>query len=188
MAGETHSAGNMTPQGLLEFFLQKPEDRKDFLYDKYSQIGVGAAEANGKTYVAVFFLTGPVDRKRYAQEVFKLVNKEREAEGAPPLSYDEKAAEAANLRAAEVGSLPEHVRPTGAQWNSVFSQSGIEVKIAGENVARGQKDPESVMRDWMASPGHRKNILSEEYEGIGVGVFHTTNGSLAWVQLFVTRK
>jgi uncharacterized protein YkwD len=43
------------------------------------------------------------------------------------------------------------------------------------------------MEDWLASPGHKKNILFPEYEGIGVGVFPTTNGS-AWVELFHAKK
>jgi uncharacterized protein YkwD len=188
VAGENHSSGNLNPERLFQNFIEKPEDRRDFVYDKYTKMGVGAAEMDGKTYVAVYFLTEPIDTKRYAAEVFRLVNREREAAGVPPLLYDEKVAEAAVLRASEVGSLPKHVRPTGAKWNSVFNQQGIEVSIAGENVARGQKDPESVMKDWLASPGHRKNILRPEYEGIGVGVFPTTDGSLAWVQLFHTKK
>jgi uncharacterized protein YkwD len=44
------------------------------------------------------------------------------------------------------------------------------------------------MEDWLASPGHKKNILLPEYEGIGAGVFPTTYGSLARVELFHAKK
>jgi uncharacterized protein YkwD len=43
----------------------------------------------------------------------------------------------------------------------------------GENIAWGGGilgSPRSVVRSWMASKGHRSNILSRQYEHIGVGV------------------
>jgi len=39
----------------------------------------------------------------------------------------------------------------------------------GENLGMDQKTPEEVMRDWMASPGHRDNILNPHYTEIGIG-------------------
>ena len=49
----------------------------------------------------------------------------------------------------------------------------------GENIAKGQLTPLEVMRDWMNSPGHRKNILHPQYEEIGIGLFGPH-----WVQNF----
>ena len=49
----------------------------------------------------------------------------------------------------------------------------------GENLARGQLTAEDVMNDWMASPGHRANILTELFIDIGIGI----EGS-SWVQHF----
>jgi uncharacterized protein YkwD len=43
----------------------------------------------------------------------------------------------------------------------------------GENIAWGPGEsgsPRSVVRSWMSSEGHRSNILSRQYEHIGVGV------------------
>jgi uncharacterized protein YkwD len=49
----------------------------------------------------------------------------------------------------------------------------------GENIARGQTTPEQVVRDWMNSEGHRKNILSQNFREIGIGI----SGNY-WVQNF----
>ena len=48
-----------------------------------------------------------------------------------------------------------------------------EGRAWGENIAWGSGDlgsPRSVVRSWMRSEGHRRNILSRQYEHIGVGV------------------
>lgn len=49
----------------------------------------------------------------------------------------------------------------------------------GENLARGQLTAEDVMQDWMESPKHRTNILTERFNEIGIGIV----GSY-WVQHF----
>ncbi|MNR50485.1 Cysteine-rich secretory protein family protein [compost metagenome] len=56
----------------------------------------------------------------------------------------------------------------------------ITFRYAGENIAKGQRTPEEVVKDWMNSPGHRKNILNPHYTMIGVGYF-----SGLWVQEFI---
>lgn len=53
-----------------------------------------------------------------------------------------------------------------------------------ENVAYGQDSPESVMRAWMNSPGHRKNILNSRAGTIGVGCARSADGRLFWTQSF----
>ena len=43
----------------------------------------------------------------------------------------------------------------------------------GENLAWAtgvESTPAGIMRDWMASPGHRANILRRSYRDVGVGV------------------
>ncbi|MDR2349828.1 MAG: CAP domain-containing protein [Deltaproteobacteria bacterium] len=188
VVGENHSVGNLDPAALMENFAANPDDAADFAYANYKKIGIGVKEdKSGNKHAVLFFATDPVDAPAFAAKLFGLVNEERKLAGVPPLVYDENAARAANVRANEVARLPGHQRPGGAKWSTVLAQMGIEVKIAGENLARGQKDPETVMKDWMASPGHRENILRPEFAGIGVAVAPTPDASLAWVQLFVAR-
>ena len=49
----------------------------------------------------------------------------------------------------------------------------------GENLAKGQLTAEEVVRDWMGSEGHRRNILQPSFTEIGVGIFRDM-----WVQNF----
>jgi uncharacterized protein YkwD len=53
-----------------------------------------------------------------------------------------------------------------------------------ENVAYGQSTPSEVVRTWMNSPGHRKNILASNRNTIGVGLAYSANGRPYWTQVF----
>ena len=59
---------------------------------------------------------------------------------------------------------------------------GITYKSAGENIAKGYKTPDAVVKGWMNSPGHRANILSSSFTHIGVG--YVENGNY-WTQMFI---
>jgi len=52
----------------------------------------------------------------------------------------------------------------------------------GENIAGGNSTAAAVMAQWMASPGHRANILSSSYRDLGVG-YYQQGGDLANVRL-----
>lgn len=54
---------------------------------------------------------------------------------------------------------------------------------AGENIAKGQA-PKDVVAAWMASPGHRSNILSPDYTHIGIGFAKDGNGRTYYTQNF----
>lgn len=53
-----------------------------------------------------------------------------------------------------------------------------------ENIAYSQKSPESVMKTWMNSPGHRNNILNSKMSEIGCGMSLSPNGRLYWCVCF----
>ena len=55
---------------------------------------------------------------------------------------------------------------------------------AGENIAWGQKTEESVMKAWLWSPGHRRNIMSNSYNRIGCGAAKDDRGQLYWCVCF----
>src|SRR5919198_2906135 len=54
-----------------------------------------------------------------------------------------------------------------------YLNDDLQEWAAGENLAWGQRElgtPRSIVAAWMDSPGHRDNILSAEYDEIGLGV------------------
>ena len=58
----------------------------------------------------------------------------------------------------------------GADFASRISAVGFRWSNAGENIATGFQTPASVVRAWMASPGHCRNILSPSFLDVGTGV------------------
>jgi uncharacterized protein YkwD len=59
----------------------------------------------------------------------------------------------------------------------------------GENIAWGQghlATPRNIVAAWMASPGHRKNVLTGEYTEIGLGVVTGTPGDASWGATYTT--
>lgn len=119
----------------------------------------------------------------YAEQVAVLVNKERIAYGLKPVKVSPLLSEAANIRAGEIKENFSHTRPNGTSCFTAMSELGIQYRSAAENIAYGQKNPESVMNAWMNSSGHRANILNEKMEYIGVGVFYQ-DGVYYWSQFF----
>ena len=71
-----------------------------------------------------------------------------------------------------------HERPDGSQWYTVD-----ENLLYGENLAKGQSTPEDAVAAWMASDGHRKNILNAGYKTMGVACYYC-NGKYYWAQEF----
>lgn len=112
-----------------------------------------------------------------AYEVLEILNGERRTAGLQPLVMDQVLLEAAMQRAAELTVLFSHIRPNGLPCFS------IDGKVWGENIAVGYKTASSVMKGWMSSPGHKANILKEDYRSVGIGCFNY-EGTWYWVQLF----
>jgi uncharacterized protein YkwD len=53
-------------------------------------------------------------------------------------------------------------------------------RAAGENIACGQTTINEVMRCWMESSGHKKNILSRSFNAAGFGKAVSKNGTIYW--------
>jgi uncharacterized YkwD family protein len=78
-----------------------------------------------------------------------------------------------------------HTSPTYGSPFDMMKKFGIDYMAAGENIAKGQPTSAAVMSSWMNSPGHKANILSENFTEIGVGVAKDANGTIYWTQQFI---
>jgi uncharacterized protein YkwD len=58
----------------------------------------------------------------------------------------------------------------------------------GENIAMGYRTAAAACRGWLASPGHRANILGRGYTRIGAGVWRSSRGVPFYVQVFGVRR
>ncbi|WP_454191760.1 CAP domain-containing protein [Paenibacillus sp. Marseille-Q7038] len=118
----------------------------------------------------------------YAKEVVSLVNKERAKAGLKPLVIHTNLTKMAVAKAQDMNdnNYFSHTSPTYGSPFDMMKKFGITYKYAGENIAKGQKTPAEVVKAWMNSPGHKANIMNENFTLIGVGY---VNGY--WVQAFV---
>jgi uncharacterized protein YkwD len=109
-----------------------------------------------------------------------LVNRERARHGESALHWNERLVKAAQAHTESMafGDYFQHVGPRGETPLSRMrrtgyiysSRLGFEV---GENIAWGSLwlgTPRAVVASWMASPGHRANILDARYRDTGIGV------------------
>lgn len=68
--------------------------------------------------------------------------------------------------------------------SSMRSIMKLGFRAAGENIAWGQKDEETVMNSWLWSPGHRANIMSTSYNRIGCASTYSQYDRLYWCVCF----
>lgn len=105
-------------------------------------------------------------------ELLTLTNKERQNNGIAPLSFNEKLTDAAAKKADDMFEYDywAHNSPSGkTPWVFIKSE-GYRYVYAGENLARGFSNAEDVVKAWMASPDHRSNMLSSNYQDVGFAV------------------
>jgi len=152
-----------------------------FFCDAGGEMTITVTAANGVTGKLSVTV---VDLASFAREAVRLTNIERANNGLPPLSEDPALTRTAVVRANEIVLLFSHERPDGTRCFTAFDENGVNYGWAGENIGMGQTTPAEVVRAWMDSPGHRENILKEEFSHIGIGVAMDNNGKLYWAQNF----
>ncbi|MCY9430898.1 CAP domain-containing protein [Bacillus spizizenii] len=106
--------------------------------------------------------SAPSSVSAYEKKVVELTNAERQKQGLKPLQIDETLSKSARAKSQDMKDKNyfDHQSPTYGSPFDMMKSFGISYKTAGENIAKGQKTPEEVVKAWMNSEGHRKNILN----------------------------
>lgn len=125
--------------------------------------------------------------RQFETEVVRLVNIERQKAGLSPLKENTELSRVARIKSQDMRDKGyfSHTSPTYGSPFDMMKEFGINYMAAGENIAKGQRSPESVVNAWMNSDGHRRNILSSNYTEIGVGYAVDSNGTTYWTQMFI---
>ena len=105
----------------------------------------------------------------------------------PALTWNASLAKAARDHASDMAAKNyfSHTSQDGRTPDVRVTSAGYTgYRTMGENIAAGQPTPESVVADWLKSPGHCSGIMSADFKDIGVGM--ATGGSYRtyWVQDF----
>src|SRR3989338_1417880 len=100
-------------------------------------------------------------------------NAERTKAGLPALSPNSKLAESALAKVKDMfkNQYFAHESTGGKGVGDLVSEANYEFISVGENLALGGFENDKALVDaWMASPGHRTNILGKSWMEIGVAV------------------
>jgi uncharacterized protein YkwD len=104
--------------------------------------------------------------------VVAAMNEQRAHAGLPPLREDPRLDAAAADRMHDMEDLGywAHESPDGRSPFMWLALRHYPYRFAGENLANGFETVELLMDGWMGSKGHRENILSVNYEDVGVAI------------------
>jgi len=104
-------------------------------------------------------------------------NSRRAANGLGNLKINSKLNSAAQSKANHMiaNDYWAHNAPDGTTPWYFIDNSGYLYTVAGENLAYGFDTSSGTVSGWMASPGHKANILHTKYEDVGFGIADGSN-------------
>ncbi|HKU16865.1 MAG TPA: CAP domain-containing protein [Steroidobacteraceae bacterium] len=192
--------GAKSEQALLQLVAR--EYCENVLNPQFTEIGVH--ERGERVWIVVAApLTLPVaqDMPRVARRVLDLVNEARARprkcgsksfKQVPPLTLSPLLSRAALAHARDMSEhdLFEHRGSDGSLPADRATRAGYKWRAVGENIAVRAADADSVVSDWLESPGHCANIMSPQFREMGLGYFtdSTHKGDIYWAQTFGTPK
>jgi uncharacterized protein YkwD len=121
-------------------------------------------------------------------QVLDLMNVERAKVGLQPLAFDLDCERASKAHAEDMVGRQyfAHVSPEGWTPDQRLTMVGaLPTTQVAENINAFSPTPADVVASWMASQGHRENILSPTLVNAAVGV--AGGGQPLWVAVFSTR-
>lgn len=103
--------------------------------------------------------------------LLKYINDERLKNKLSALKTDNRLQEVAELKSKDMvnNNYFSHTSPSYGSPFNMMKNFGITYITAGENIA-GNSTMKRIFDSWIQSEGHRKNILSNSYNYIGLGV------------------
>lgn len=132
----------------------------------------------------VTFVTEGTFYQDTARNMLDYINEARSAVGAAPLTWSYELEVCAMQRAAEIsigGDFFSHTRPSGDTCYTVVDDVMLSnpYYALGENILGTTYDVATANSWWTNSPGHYANMISENFNMVGVACF---NGY--WVEFF----
>lgn len=192
------SAGKPTPEEMIREMMGESWGRDMILNPDFRHVaaGYGANNTPYRHYWAIGFAAPAIeDLDTLAAEVVRLTNLARKKHGLAPLVMSRELNKSARFHAKFMARNDcfDHLCPNEPNLGKRARDAGYKWRAVAENIAAGQEGAAEVVDRWMASPGHRKNILNPRYKEIGIGyvLLDRDGGKVAmrhyWVQNFGAR-
>ena len=117
------------------------------------------------------FLLPDVLAEQYANIVV-LTNAVRIEKGVLPLSVAPKLNVSSQTKAMDMAEHQyfSHQGPGNRSLSYFLRRAGYRYRVAGENLAMGFFDAQSVVNAWIKSPTHYANLIDEDYHDLGVSL------------------
>ncbi len=167
----------------------------------------GFARADDDPYAALLAPAGScgatdaelgLDRQTAQSTMLCLTNYARQHAGLSPLSLSPTLTTAGDAKLqADISCGVFSHEPCGQPFDTVFASytAGAPAFRIGENIAWGTGTfgtPRSIMDAWLHSTAHRENILTPDFEELGIGylsnqAFQGYVGAVLWSQQFGAR-
>lgn len=124
------------------------------------------------------------------RQVLSLTNANRRSHGCPIVTADTRLMNVAQQHSADMAAHNyfAHNSRNGTDPGARITASGYRWTRWAENIAAGQPTPAKVVAAWMASPGHRANLLNCQLRNIGIGYVSSPHSTYPtyWTQDFGT--
>jgi uncharacterized protein YkwD len=147
-----------------------------------------SARTRGAAGTCVAHSNWGVRRDDLAYSVARIVNRYRRIHGLRPLQLEYGLMRSAIWKAQHMA----HFFYFGHSDPAPPVNRGVPQRLAAcgfttggsENIAYGFDTAREVVKAWLRSPGHRRNIVSKSWRYLGVGVAVSNRGGTFWAQNF----
>lgn len=132
-----------------------------------------------KVIMVAFALSFPVQAwlspdvlYQQARKIIQLTNNIRQELGIAPVTENQVLNQAALNKAQDmlIDQYFAHVSPDNKALRHFLYDLNYNFKVAGENLAIGFSEADSIMAAWKKSPTHYSNLIDPDFTEIGVGV------------------
>jgi uncharacterized protein YkwD len=139
----------------------------------------------GMVMVAAPANAAVVSEAKLQGDIVYLTNKQRALNGCKPMHVDARLTTAARGHSAYMATTGafSHTGRAGSTFDARIKAAGFP-RPAAENIAYGYRTGLDVVKAWMASPGHRANILNCKATTVGVGAVYSKSGNVYYSQEF----
>ena len=127
-------------------------------------------------------------------KLVSLTNQSRAAAGLRPLKVDSRLTAIARSRSKDMvvrNYFSHTIKGAGYQVFHILDTKGYCYKVAGENIGWNTYPDDvatsTIHRQFMASSGHRANILGRAWDVVGIGAYKGSDGKKVWTVLFADR-
>lgn len=127
-----------------------------------------------------------VDTFSLNQDYLNLLNEYRIDQKLKPLTYSAVIEEIAKEHSKGMAKRTRAFSHLGmGQRCRQIKKRLAPYKICGEIIAMGQPDLKSLLRAWINSPKHHKELSHASYTATALGIYKDDQGVIYWTQIFV---